>query len=75
MKVQQGGCVWLAFNADAYSSYTVDNSGEVRVFVERDSRYRPPSPDLGPACKFLPGPWFKVVCWVANEVVGGGGAR
>lgn len=50
VQVKQAGRLWLTFNADAYSNYTVDNWGEVTVFVERDSNSRPPTPDLESLC-------------------------
>jgi hypothetical protein len=74
MKVTQRGCLWLAFNADAYSNYTVDNSGQVQVFIQPDHRWRP-NPDLGPLCQVSSDPWFQAICWVANQFVGGPIAR
>jgi|RhiMetdeSRZDD1v2_1073273.scaffolds.fasta_scaffold368562_1 hypothetical protein len=74
-KLAESGCLFLAFNADAYSNYTVDNSGSVTVTVAADTNYRPPSPNLGPVCQYLPDPWFQAVCWVGNLFVGGPIAR
>lgn len=67
-KIAEGGCLWLAFNADAYSDYTVDNSGEVEVGVEADTNWRP-CPEVAPVCEHLPS--FKVICSIAKEFVGG----
>ena len=36
---EQGGRLWLGFNSDAYSGYTVDNSGSVHVTID----YRAPT--------------------------------
>lgn len=67
-KVAEGGCLWLAFNADAYSNYTVDNSGEVVVDVQADTNWRP-CPEVAPVCESLPS--FKGLCSIAKEFVGG----
>lgn len=74
LKVMERGCLWLAFNADAYSNYTVDNSGTVKVFIQPDTRWRP-KPDVAPVCQFVPELRVKVICWVANWIVGGSIAR
>jgi hypothetical protein len=68
-QVMERGCLWLAFNADAYSNYTVDNSGQVEVTITHDSGWRP-CPDVGLVCNFVPG-LIGVVCDVANQFVNG----
>jgi hypothetical protein len=80
VQVKQAGRLWLTFNADAYSNYTIDNAGAVTVNVEKDTpNSRPPTPDLDSLCKIfgmIPegGLEFQVatvVCKVANKLVGG----
>jgi hypothetical protein len=79
VQVEQAGRLWLTFNADAYSNYTVDNAGSVTVTVALDTNSRPPTPDLGSLCQIfnmIPAAGFEfkvanVVCKLANQAVGG----
>jgi hypothetical protein len=72
VQVKQAGRLWLTFNADAYSNYTVDNSGLVTVIVAADTRWLQ-CPDVGVVCKAPLPTLFKAVCVVANAFVGGCG--
>jgi len=72
LQVSESGCLWLAFNADAYSNYTVDNSGQVEVTIVWDPGGIP-CPDVGQVCGRLPQP-FKSVCNVADMFVNGCGS-
>jgi len=70
--VTRSGCLYLAFNADAYSNYTVDNSGSVTVIVAADTLWRS-CPDVGLVCEFAPEP-LSSVCDVADMFVNGCGS-